>query len=102
MPFSDQTEYPRGIFHTGVLTNSAQSVGTGRVKVSHVLINGGAADEIVNFRGTGGTPATYFTVSVPAGELVVIPRGFEVSQGLEALTISAAGDVWLTVFYFDA
>lgn len=105
MPFTDQTEYPRGIFHTAVLTNAAQDVGTAgeKIKVSHFLLTGGAAAEIVIFRNSAGTNE-YFRVPLAAGEKVVVPRGFvaEVgaSHGLEVLTADAAGDVYCTIFYF--
>ena len=104
MPFTNETEYPRGIFTTAALTNVAQDVGADGVnlKVSHLVATGGAAAEIIIFRNSAGT-TEYFRLPIGIGETIVLPRGFETEEGgLEALTASAAGDVNLTVFFFNA
>jgi hypothetical protein len=101
MPYQDHAEYPRGVFHTAVLTNVAQDVGTSgqAVKVSHYLIrSGGGGNDVIIFRNSAGT-SEYFRIDVPAQTSICDPRGFTADEGLEVLTLAAAGDVYLSVFY---
>lgn len=102
MPFTEQTEYPSGTFTTQALTTTPQTVFSGKAKVSHMVLQGGAAAEIVIFRAVDNSPEL-FRIKLAIGETVVIPRGFKVdSEGLEILTASAAGDVAVTIWYFEA
>ncbi len=100
MPFSESTEYPAGIFHFATLSSIVKTVGVASeaVKVSHILLRGGASERLVTFQETGDTD--YFTVELATDERVVIPRGFLAKAGLEVLTDSATTDVEITVFYF--
>lgn len=100
MPFSDQTEYPRGVFHTSVLSDTALPVVLTGVKVSHISMKGGAAAEIIIFRRPSAG-AEYFRKSLAIGEVREIARGFFFADGLEVICASAAGDVELTIFYFS-
>lgn len=67
--------------------------------VTFCVIQGGAAQEDVIFRGVGGTPV-YATVTVNAGQVLgramnaAIPAG-----GLEVVTSNAAGDVTVECTY---
>ena len=103
MGYSDQSEYPSGRFTTAALTNAAQDVGVAGedVKVSHLIATGGAAAEIIIFRNSAGA-TEYFRLPVGIGETVIPAGGFEANLGgLEVLTDSAAGDVSLTIFFWQ-
>jgi hypothetical protein len=105
MPSKDHNEYPRGVFHTAVLTNSPLDVGTAGVdlKVSHIHIRGAAASsKVVIFRNSAGT-TEYFRIPLAPAENLVLNRGFQTNAGgLEVLTSAAAGDVYVTVWYVVA
>lgn len=101
MPYTDQTEYPRGIFSKSDLTNAAVDIGTAGVaqKVSHFILRGGAAGtDTVIFRDSVGTNE-YFRVPLDTNELLHFSRGFEAEAGLEILTAAVAGDVYAVIFY---
>ena len=99
MPFSDQTEYPRGIFSKIDLTNVAVDVGTPSEdkKISHYILQGGGSLETIIFRSSAG--AEFFRLQLQAAEVLIISRGFQAVGGLELLTLTAAGDVNVTIFY---
>ena len=82
---------------------TAQGVGTAsaKIKVSSSVLSGGAAAEEVIFRRTGAG-AEILRIPLAIGENLEITRGFQADSGLEVLTADAAGDVHVTVFYFDA
>lgn len=80
------------------LTNTAQSILTGAGRVNGVVINGGAAAEVVIFRATADTPE-YFRYQIPIGASVFLPIRFFAEAGLEVITADAAGDVQVTVFF---
>ncbi len=92
------------------LTNTAQSIfaatagATGNILVNGIIVNGGAAAEIVIFRAEDDSPE-YFRISVPIGDTKYIefrtPLAISALDGMEALTASAAGDVEVTVFYWQ-
>ena len=100
MAFNDFSEFPRGRTQVTSLTNTAQSVFTGPGRVSGVVINGGANPEIVIFRANDDSPE-YFRFDIAATSSVYIPVRFFAEEGLEVLTATAAGDVTVTVFYFE-
>jgi hypothetical protein len=89
------------------LTNTAQAVFTsvasalGQQVILGFLINGGAAAEVVIFRATDDSPE-YFRVNIGAGGFALHEQPFciAMSEGLEVITASAAGDVEVTVFYY--
>lgn len=67
--------------------------------VTFCVIQGGAADETVVFRGVGGSP-TYASVNVAAG--AVVGRSLNTAipaAGLEVVTSNAAGDVTVECTY---
>jgi hypothetical protein len=92
------------------LTNVAQAIfaasgvtdDLGSKLILGFLINGGAAAEVVIFRATDDTPE-YFRVNVAAAGFAYHDQPFEISaaEGLELITASAAGDVEVTVFYYQ-
>lgn len=101
MPYNDTTEYPSGIFTTEVLdTTPLTVVAAGQVKVSHVLIKGGSGIEFVVF-SNGADTVEYFRLRVEATEIRDLMRGFEVSDGLTVKTSTVAGDVKVSVFYWQ-
>ena len=67
--------------------------------VTFCIIQGGAAQEDVIFRGVGGTPV-YATVTVNAGQLLARSLNAAIpAAGLEVVTASAAGDVTVECTY---
>ncbi len=103
MAYSDQTEFPRGIFHTLVLSDTALDVGTAgqAQRVAGLVAKGGAAAEIIIFRASGGG-AELFRLPLAIGERVAWPRfKFYAPGGLEVLTVDTAADVELTIVYYD-
>ena len=94
------TEFPRGRSQITSLTTTAQSVFTGPNRVAGVVINGGAAAEIVIFRANDDSPE-YFRYHIAANTSAFLPVSFFAEDGLEVITASAAGDVTVTVFYFE-
>jgi hypothetical protein len=103
-PFQDHAEYPRAVFHTRTLSNAPVAIPATAtppaesLKVSHVELRGGASTEVVIFEQLDGS-AEYFRVSLSVNEVLVIDRGWEAFGGLRVQTATAAGDVWVTVFY---
>jgi hypothetical protein len=85
----------------GSLTNTAQvllKALPSRI-ITSCVIQGGADDETVVFRGVGGSP-TYATVNVAAG--AVVGRALNAAipaAGLEVVTSNAAGDVTVECLY---
>lgn len=98
MGYDDFSTFSRGRFHISDLTNAERAVFSGAGRVSGAVINGGAAAEIVIFRGTADTPE-YMRVNVPIAGCIVVPIGWFAESGLEVITASAAGDVDITIFY---
>ncbi len=104
MPYSDFSEFPRGIFSTDVLTDSALLVKATDIKVVHMVIGTGTALETIIFRAVDDSPE-YFRIVCPANRMTQV-GGFDTSRidpggGLEVLTLSAAGNVSLAIFYVD-
>jgi hypothetical protein len=109
MPFQDHAEYPRGLWHTRTLTNSKIILGIfppkvpfpgQAIKVSHIELKGGAAQEQVIFE-TEDESAEYFRITLAAGENLIIPRGWQAEDGIKISTATAAGDVTATVFFVE-
>lgn len=99
MGYNDGSEYPKGKALAASLTTTPQTLYAGKAKVSHFVVGGGAADEIVIFRAVDDSPE-YMRVPVLAGTTVVVP-GFEIgAEGLEVVTASLAGDVTVAAFHF--
>lgn len=67
--------------------------------VTFCVIQGGAAQEDVIFRGVGGSPV-YATVTVNAGQVVGRALNAAIpAAGLEVVTSNAAGDVTVECTY---
>jgi hypothetical protein len=106
VPYNEHSEYPGNVFSTVALTTTPQTVFTGKRKVSHMVITGGAALETIIFRGIDNTPE-YWRLLVPISATITISRGWEVyaeesdgsGSGLEILTLDPAGDVGVAIFY---
>lgn len=90
---------PRGIFSTTVLTNAALAVSAGGTFISGWRATGGAGAQVIIFR-KAGAGTEFFRAAVPINGIVVSPPGgFWAEGGLEVLTVGAAADVNLNVFY---
>jgi hypothetical protein len=103
MPSNDHNEYPRGVYHTRTLSSSLVPVPTVAptglsLKISHMILRGGAAEEEVWFDYRDGS-TNYFKTTLAIGENVVLRQGWEATNGLSIRTASVAGDVEVTVFY---
>jgi hypothetical protein len=104
MPSNDHNEYPRGVYHNRLISNAPVAIPATAtppaesVKVSHMILRGGAAEEILIFEHLDGS-AEYFRVTLAIGENVILRQGWEATGGLRVQTASAAGDVEVTVFY---
>ena len=94
MAYSDNTEFPRGIYrNTGA---AARTVTTNQIKVSSIAVtNNGAAADILTF--TDGAGAIVYTIAAPLKTTVVCP-GFQ-SLGLK--TLISVATMEFTVFYFN-
>ena len=87
-------------FYEAALSNTAVPVFTDGRWVQNIIIEGGAAAEIVIFRAIADTPV-WFRVPVGIAGSVVLTfsgRGLFL-PGLEVITASAAGDVGVAIFY---
>jgi hypothetical protein len=96
----EHNEFVRGVFNANDLTNSAQAVFSGGRGVKGVNIQGVGNAATVIFRGTGAG-AEYMRITVGIGSRQEFRVPFYAANGLEVLTASAAGDVNITVFYWD-
>lgn len=95
MPHSNSSTFPRGLFFSAALT-TVQLVNATNIKVAWTQVTGGAAAALVTFRRVS-TGATYFTLNVPIGAVLVLP-GFECTTssaklGLEIVADQAVGIV---------
>ena len=99
MAFSDITQFPRGRVHVAALSNTAKTLFAANVKakITHIVISGGAAAEVVIFRDLDDSPEIV-RVAVAAGQTKVIPGWQVTDQGIEVITVDAAGDVTVTAF----
>lgn len=102
MPFSDQSEYPRStaygvnVFGTPLVVQAAD---TG-IKVSHIVFSNRAGTNRTVIVTNADDDANYFTVAVPLQSTFIMPRGFQVADGLRFEADGSAVDI--TVFYFTA
>lgn len=96
---NDLFEFPKGHFRTAVLTNSAQDVALGAIRMVGFTVTGGAAAEIVIFRSADGA-TEYFRWNAAIGTSYHVPKRAYYALGLEVITASAAGDVQIEIDYF--
>ena len=100
----ENRDFAPGNILVASLTNSARAavpVALAGLQITHIVISGGAANEIVIFRDIDDSPER-MRVSVLAGDTKVIPGYSADDQGTEILTASAAGDVTVTFFTVSA
>ena len=96
----EHLEFPRGVFNTTNLTNSAQSVFANGRQVKGINVQAVANAATVILRGAGaGAEYGRITVGIAGRQEWRVP--FFAANGLEVLTSAAAGDVNVTVIYFD-
>ena len=98
MGYNDQTQYPRGSTKITSLTNVAQEVSAGPIRVNRLIALGGAAEEIIILRNTAGTEFGRYVVGIGA---TINERVEFFAVDLETLTVSAAGDVTVWVLHED-
>lgn len=105
MAYTDQTQYPRGLFWTStLLSTTPQVVSALDLRMAWALVtNTGAAARILTFRRPSAG-ATYFNVnlgtSAQAGGYRLVPAAF-FGDGLELVTNNAAADIAVALAYYD-
>ncbi len=98
MGFNDQSQYPRGSTKITSLTNVAQEVSAGPIRVNRLIALGGAAEEIIILRNTAGTEFGRYVVAIGA---TLNERVEFWAADLEVITVSAAGDVTVWILHED-
>lgn len=91
-------EFPKGHFRTATLTNAAQDVATGAIRMVSFTATGGAAAEIIIFRSADGA-TEYFRWNLAIATSYHVPKKVYYPLGLEVITASAAGDVQIEIDY---
>ena len=97
MGYNENSQFPKGLFGTTTLSDTAVAVGSGGIKICWILVFGGAAAEVVNLRDTDNTVRMVIPVAI--GGYVAIPFGYDATEGLEVITESTAGDVSVYIGY---
>jgi hypothetical protein len=103
MGYSDQSEYPTGIYYHDLgfgrnLGSLLYSDNNRRFKVAGIVAsNVNAATQILLVKD--GSDTVFMTITLGIGETTFIKQGFE-SIGLRLNMVANTADVTATVFYF--
>jgi len=103
MPFSDQTQFPRGhkILENLDSTPVTMFAANTSFKIRHIIVCGSGGDSDndreITFRGVGG--GTVITVvSMAANQCAVLPGWQTDAEGVEVLTNSGTNEIHVTAF----
>lgn len=100
MAYTDQTQYPRGVYFNTL--GASRTVATGPIRVSSMAFSSSSASKS-KLRITDASDSTrYATVTVRGGQSTILTRGFYVEDGLRLTIETGTGaNLRASVVYYE-